>query len=146
MSEIRGCRIPEDRFYWVEKHIWAKPLDDGMVAVGMTDVAQSLAGKIVVVSLRSMGKTLKRGKSAGTLESGKWVGSIPTPVAGEIVEINPNLKGKPSTINDDPYESGWIVKVKPDNWEEDKSALVFGDAAQEAYKHKLEADGVTCGG
>ncbi|PSR34218.1 MAG: glycine cleavage system protein H [Sulfobacillus benefaciens] len=145
MSEVNGCNLPDDLYYWVEKHVWAKPEADGTVLVGMTDVAQSLAGKIVVVSLRSLNKTLARGKSAGTLESGKWVGSIPTPVAGTVIAINEDLKGKPSTINEDPYGTGWIIRVQPANWEADMAELVTGPSGIEAYREKLSADGIQCG-
>lgn len=145
MSDVNGCNIPEDLYYWVDKHIWAKRQDDGSVLVGMTDVAQNLAGKIVVVSLRSMGKTLAKGKSAGTLESGKWVGSIPTPVAGEVVEVNAALKSHPSTINDDPYGAGWIIRVIPSNWEEDSAGMLTGDEGVQAYRAKLEKEGIRCG-
>ncbi len=146
MSEVNGCRLPDDLYYWVDKHVWAKPLEDGTVLVGMTDVAQSLAGKIVVVSLRSLNKTLVRGKSAGTLESGKWVGSIPTPVAGTVIAVNEQLKGKPSIINDDPYGDGWIIRVQPSNWESDQGELVTAEVGVQAYRDKLEADGIHCGG
>lgn len=146
MSEVNGCRLPDDLYYWVDKHVWTKPLEDGTVLVGMTDVAQSLAGKIVVVSLRSLNKTLVRGKSAGTLESGKWVGSIPTPVAGTVIAVNEQLKGKPSIINDDPYGDGWIIRVQPSNWESDQGELVTAEVGVQAYRDKLEADGIHCGG
>ena len=145
MSEVNGCKLPDDLYYWVEKHVWAKPDTDGTVLVGMTDVAQSLAGKIVVVSLRSLNKTLVRGKSAGTLESGKWVGSIPTPVAGTVVEVNEALKAKPNTINEDPYGAGWIIRVQPAHWEADAAELVTGTSGIAAYREKLSADGIHCG-
>jgi T5SS/PEP-CTERM-associated repeat protein len=69
LAEGEGCILPDDLYYWIEKHTWAKP-QDGLVLVGLTDVAQSMAGKIIVVNLRASGKTLARGKSGGTLESG----------------------------------------------------------------------------
>lgn len=145
MSEVRGCHLPDDLAYWPEKHVWVRgPEDDGTVVIGMTDVAQSLAGKIVVVNLRSLGKTLVRGKSAGTLESGKWVGSIPTPVAGEVVAINQDLARAPATVNEDPYGAGWLIRVKPNNWDADRETLVSGATGIETYRAKLEADGISC--
>lgn len=143
MSEVNGCRLPEDLYYWPDKHVWARPEPDGTVVVGMTDVAQSLAGKIIVASLR-VGKKLVRGKSAGTLESGKWVGTVSTPVAGEVVEINSALKGNASIINDDPYGSGWLVRVQPVNWEEDRELLVTGPEGIQKYQEKLDSEGISC--
>lgn len=140
-----GCLLPEDLYYWPEKHVWARPEPDGLVVVGMTDVAQSLAGKIIVVNLRSLGKTLARGKSAGTLESGKWVGSIPTPVAGEVLAVNEAVTASPTTINADPYGDGWLIRVKPADWEADARELLHGPEGVRIYRERLEAEGITCG-
>jgi glycine cleavage system H protein len=144
LAEIQGCVLPEDLYYWIEKHTWAKLQEDGVVLVGLTDVAQSMAGKIIVVNLRAAGKTLARGKSGGTLESGKWVGSIPTPVAGEVVEINTEVKGHPDLVNRDPYGKGWLLKVRPTNWDEDIKLLEFGPEGIATYRAKLEHDGIQC--
>ncbi len=144
MSEVHGCRLPEDLYYWPDKHVWARLDADGTVWVGMTDPAQSLAGKIVVVNLRSLGKTLARGKSAGTVESGKWVGAIATPIAGDVIAVNDRLKSHPGLINDDPYGEGWMIRVRPSNWEEDRHALVTGETGIRQYQEKLEREGIRC--
>lgn len=145
MSEVNGCRLPDDLYYWPEKHVWVRgPEADGAVVVGMTDVAQSLAGKIVVVSLRALGKTLARGKSAGTLESGKWVGSIPTPVSGAVVAVNEALKKAPDIVNQDPYGEGWLIRVRPTDWVNDGGTLLTGPEGIAAYREKLQAEGIQC--
>jgi len=139
-----GCILPVDLYYWIDKHVWAKPESDGTVLVGMTDVAQSLAGKIIVVNLRSFGKNLARGKSAGTLESGKWVGTIPTPVAGKVVAINEQIKGQPDLVNTDPYGAGWLIRVEPVDWNADSQNLATGADGVAEYRKKLEAEGIQC--
>ncbi|ATY85637.1 glycine cleavage system protein H [Kyrpidia spormannii] len=139
-----GCILPEDLYYWIDKHVWAKPEPDGTVLVGMTDVAQSLAGKIIVVNLRSLGKNLARGKSAGTLESGKWVGTIPTPVAGKVIAINEQIKGQPDLVNTDPYGAGWLIRVEPADWSADSQNLATGADGVAEYRKKLEAEGIKC--
>lgn len=146
MGEALGCRIPEDLYYNVEKHIWARLESDGTVSVGMTDVAQSLAGKIIVVSPKPAGRRVEKNKSAGTLESGKWVGMVPSPVGGEIVASNDAVKKTPTLVNEDPYGAGWIVRVKPDNWEADSADLVTGAAAVDAYQARMQRDGLKCAG
>ena len=138
MATVRGCNIPEDRYYWVEKHAWALPMDDGTVKIGITDVAQNLAKGIVNATPKETGRTVQKGKSAGTLESGKWVGPVTSPVTGEIVEVNEAMKGKPSLINSDPYGEGWFVKVKPTDWAGESAALLTGDAAVAAYQKFME--------
>ncbi|HUG33612.1 MAG TPA: glycine cleavage system protein GcvH [Anaerolineales bacterium] len=138
MATVRGCNIPEDRYYWVEKHAWAQLDADGTVKIGITDVAQNLAKGIVNATPKEVGRPVQKGKSAGTLESGKWVGPVTSPVTGEIVEVNETMKTKPSLINTDPYGEGWFVRVKPTDWDGESAVLVTGDAAVAAYQKFME--------
>jgi glycine cleavage system H protein len=139
-----GCVLPEALYYWVEKHVWVRPEEDGTVVVGMTDVAQSLAGKIIVVNLRALGKELARGRSAGTLESGKWVGSIPSPVSGEVVAVNEALRERPSLVNSDPYGTGWLLRLRPSSWADEVRELCHGPEGVARYREHLQAAGITC--
>lgn len=138
MATVRGCNIPEDRFYWVEKHVWARLESDDTVTIGITDVAQNMAKGIVNATPKDAGRTVQKGKSAGTLESGKWVGPVTSPVTGEITAVNETMKAKPSLINSDPYGEGWFVRVKPTDWAGESVALVTGDAAVAAYQKFME--------
>jgi glycine cleavage system H protein len=138
MATVRGCNIPENLYYWVEKHAWALPMDDGTVKIGITDVAQNLAKGIVNATPKDAGRTVQKGKSAGTLESGKWVGPVTSPVTGEIVEVNESMKGNPSLINSDPYGEGWFVKVKPADWAGESTSLLTGEAVVAAYQKFME--------
>jgi len=138
MATVRGCNIPEDRFYWVEKHAWATLEADGTVKIGITDVAQNLAKGIVNVTPKDTGRKVQKGKSAGTLESGKWVGPVTSPVTGEIAEVNEAVRGKPALINEDPYGEGWFVKIKADNWDGESAELLTGEAAVAAYQKFME--------
>ena len=145
MATVRGCTILEDRYYWVEKHVWARPEEDGMVTIGITDVAQNMAKGIVNATPKDAGRTVQKGKSAGTLESGKWVGPVTSPVTGEIAAVNETMKAKPSLINSDPYGEGWFVRVKPTDWEGESAALVTGDAAVAAYQKFMEEQNISFG-
>jgi glycine cleavage system H protein len=144
MAEVRGCNLPEDLHYLVEKHVWARREGD-LVVVGLTDVAQNMARTIISVSLKEPGKTVKKGRSLATVESGKWVGPVPSPVGGEVVEVNPALPSAPSTINEDPYGRGWVAKVRCADWAGDSGDLVTGLEGVEAYRRFLEAEGISCG-
>jgi len=143
MATIRGCNIPEDRYYWVEKHVWARLEAGDTVTIGITDVAQNMAKGIVNATPKDPGRTVQKGKSAGTLESGKWVGPVTSPVTGEIVEVNETMKGKPSLINSDPYGDGWFVRIKPTDWAGESVALVTGDAAIAAYQKFMEEQNIS---
>ncbi|MDA8401422.1 MAG: glycine cleavage system protein GcvH [Deltaproteobacteria bacterium] len=143
-SKINGCDIPEDLYYSVEKHVWGKLQDDGIVTVGMTSVAQSLAGKLLYLTPKKVGQKIAQLKSVATVESGKYVGPVPAPFSGEITAINEDAVKEVSLINSDPYGKGWVCKIKADNIEADKKNLLTGKEAVEAYKKKIEADGIKC--
>lgn len=144
MANVKGCNIPEDLYYWPEKHVWLRPEDDGTVTIGMTDVAQFLAKSIVSVTPRGVGKKLKRGKSAGTVESGKWVGPVTTPLTGEVVAVNDKMLANPKLINSDPYGEGWFARIQPADWDGEKGELVTGAEGVEAYRAFLDAEGLSC--
>lgn len=144
MAEINGCNIPEELYYWPEKHVWARLEDDGTVTIGITDVAQHLAKGIISVTPKKVGRPLQRGKSAGTLESGKWVGPVNTPISGELVAVNTELQTNPGLINQDPYGAGWFARIRPSDWETEKAQLATGPEGVEAYRQFLEAEGISC--
>ena len=145
MASVNNCNLPEDLYYWVEKHTWARREPDGAVVIGITDIAQHLAKSIISATPKEAGKPVKKGKSAGTVESGKWVGPVTAPVNGTITEVNAALKSKPGLLNSDPYGGGWFVKINPDNWDADSSDLVTGRSGVMAYQQFLDAQGIKCG-
>jgi len=106
--------IPKD-FRYTKDHEWIKLLEDGSTAlVGITDFAQSELGDIVFVELKPAGTTLKEHEVFGTVEAVKTVADLFAPVAGEILELNPQLDIA-EIVNQDPYSSGWLVKMKAAN-------------------------------
>ncbi|HET8979297.1 MAG TPA: glycine cleavage system protein GcvH [Solirubrobacteraceae bacterium] len=143
MTTVVGCNIPEELYYLVEKHVWARR-DGDVIVVGLTDVAQHLAKGIISVTTKRVGKSLAKGKSIGTVESSKWVGPVPAPVGGEIVEVNPALTGDPGLLNRDPYGEGWIATLRPEDWERDAVDLVTGAEGVSAYQAFLEREGISC--
>ncbi|MGD8604937.1 MAG: hypothetical protein PVF49_10250 [Anaerolineales bacterium] len=147
MSTIFGCDLPDDLFYYIEKHVWAKPMDDGNIRFGMTTVATKLAGgsfAAVTVSAKKIGKEISQGKSAAIVESSKFVGPVPAPVSGELLRGNDKLSDDPDLVVSDPYGEGWIAEIKPSDWEGEKGSLASGADGLATYKAKLEADGVSC--
>ena len=143
MATVRGCNIPEDRYYWVEKHAWTRLEADGTVTIGITDVAQHMAKGIINATPKDVGRTVQKGKSVGTLESGKWVGPVTSPVTGEIAVVNEAVKARPALINDDPYGEGWFVRVKPADWAGESASLVTGEAAVAAYQKFMEEQNIS---
>ncbi|SFD89950.1 glycine cleavage system H protein [Thiohalospira halophila DSM 15071] len=141
MGAVRGCEIPEDLHYNIENNVWVRREDDGTVAVGMTSYAANLAGEIVSYTPKKVGKSVKQDKSCATVESGKWVGPVKTPVGGEVTETNEAVAGNPGLINKDPYGDGWLVKIKPDDWDGESGDLKTGQDALAGFESKMEADG-----
>ncbi len=144
MPAVRNCNLPEDVYYIVERHVWARKVGD-LVEVGLTDVAQNLAKTIVSVTPKKVGRTLRAEQSVATVESGKWVGPVPCPVAGVLSEVNTEVVGNPPLINADPYGAGWIARIEPTDWETDSANLLTGPEALAAYEQFLEREGISCG-
>lgn len=144
MATANGCDLPDDLYYFVEKHIWVRPEEGGEVVIGLTDVAQHLAGKVIAVTTKKVGRALARGQSAATVESSKWVGPVPTPLSGEIVAVNADLQSAPDLLNRDCYGAGWVVRMRTTAWEDEKDGLATGGAGLEAYQAFLDREGITC--
>ncbi|MUN29657.1 glycine cleavage system protein H [Sulfuracidifex metallicus] len=130
MANVSNCEIPEDLYYFIEgkNTVWAKMEGSDTIIVGITDVAQTMAGKVVKVRIKKKGMKIERGKPVSTMESGKWAGPVPSPVTGEILESNTEVEKSPVLVNQDPYGKGWLVKMKVNNPEEIKQLLTGSDA------------------
>jgi len=103
---------PEDLRY-SKDHEWIR-VEGDRGRVGITDYAQKQLGDVVFVELPAVGRTLKAGESFGTVESVKAVSELFSPAAGEVVEVNGALQGKPETINGDPHGAAWMIVLKLD--------------------------------
>ena len=134
--ELEGYLFPDDLYYHKE-HFWAK-VDGNTVTVGATDFAQKLAGQIVYVELPSAGKAVEQSKPCGSMESGKWVGRIYAPVSGKVESVNQQLEDSPESINESPYEKGWILKISASNLQEDLKNLMKGPGLQDFIKSEIE--------
>jgi len=99
---------------YTKDHEWIK-LDGDIATIGITEFAQSELGDIVYVEIESKGKPLSAETVFGTVEAVKTVSDLFLPVSGTITEVNPALESQPELVNTDPYEQGWMVKMKVDN-------------------------------
>lgn len=104
--------IPSDLRY-AKSHEWARTGADGTVTVGITDYAQNSLGDITFVQLPKVGATLKAGETFGVIESVKAASDVYAPVGGTVVAVNTALDAAPETVNREPYDGGWIMKLKP---------------------------------
>jgi glycine cleavage system H protein len=103
--------FPEDLRY-TREHEWARTKGTRIV-VGITDFAQDQLGDVVYVELPDVGDPVKKGESFGVVESTKAVSELFAPISGKVVEVNGPLSDAPETINEDPYEEGWMIAIEP---------------------------------
>jgi len=114
MSELNSCLLPDDLAYHVENNVWVRDNGDGTCDIGMTDIAQTLAGSLIHCRPKAVGpKAIKAGKSLATVESGKWVGPVKAPFDCTVVARNEAVEADATLINRSPYKQGWIVRVQP---------------------------------
>ena len=140
---IKGCVILKDLHYSVKDNTCIKT-DGDIVTIGMTDIAQGLAGPILHAKTKRVGTVRRKGRPIATVESGKWVGPVKSPISGEIIEVNEGLASDAQLMNRSPYKDGWVVKMKASNLEEEIGEMTTGEAAVEEYKQKIEQDGIEC--
>jgi glycine cleavage system H protein len=105
--------IPADLKYTAE-HEWIRVEGDEIV-VGVTEFAQGELGDVVFIELETEGETLSVGDTFGTIEAVKTVSDLYMPVDGEIVKVNPALEDTPELVNSEPFEGGWMIRIKMDN-------------------------------
>lgn len=123
---------PDDLLY-ASSHEWARRLDDDIVEVGISDYAQEALGDVVYVELPEVGSDVSAGEECCAVESVKAASDIYAPVSGEIVEVNQELDGEPELLNESPYESGWMFRIKASDLSELESLL-----SAEAYLAQVD--------
>ena len=105
--------IPNNLKY-TKDHEWIA-IDGEIATVGITDFAQRELGDIVYVEIETVGELLKADEVFGTVEAVKTVSDLFLPVEGEILELNEDLETSPEDVNNDPYDKGWMIKMKVSN-------------------------------
>jgi len=128
--------IPANLKY-TTSHEWIREDDNDIITLGITDHAQSLLGDVVFVELPEANKILNVGEGCAVVESVKAAADVYCPIAGELVEINEDLTKQPELINQDPYEKGWICRVRV----KDKSSLTTLMSASE-YENSMENEAI----
>lgn len=105
-----------DNLKYTEDHEWVRLEDEDIAVVGITDFAQDALGDITYVEVDTVDETLDKGEQFGSVEAVKTTSELFMPVSGEIIEFNDELNEEegdnPELLNSDPYEAGWIIKIK----------------------------------
>jgi glycine cleavage system H protein len=107
---------------FTKEHEWIK-INEGVAIIGISDFAQEQLGDIVSIELPKAGGVFIQGQTMAIVDSVKASSDIYAPISGEILEVNEGLIENPEMINQSPYDSGWIAKIKPSNIEEFESLM-----------------------
>lgn len=129
-------RIPQGLFY-SKNHTWTHLEMSGNATIGVDDLLLHLTGRVAMINLKVPGESVAKGECIALLsQNGKQL-KITSPLSGEIQNVNHSLSEKTGLINSDPYENGWIYKIKPDNWKDETSTCLFASQAIAWSKEEL---------
>lgn len=142
--ECNGCEFRPELYYDELFQIWVRVEDDGTLAVGMTDISQTIAGRILHVRVRRPGTLRPSGKPVATIESGKWAGPVPNPFDCTIEQGNAEVLDDPGLLNAAPYEA-WIARVRPAlPVDAALAGLLTGEAARTGYCERARREDIHC--
>ena len=113
--------IPENLLY-TSDHEWVRT-EGAEYVIGITDHAQNSLGDVTFVELPSIGESFDVQAVFGVVESVKAASDLFMPIAGEIIDINEGLNDSPESVNSDPYQSGWMIRIRPSSESDIKSLL-----------------------
>ena len=105
-----------------------------MARIGVSDYAQFELSDVVFVELPEVGARLEAGEAFGVVESVKAVSDLGAPISGEVIEVNEALDEHPEWVNEDPYGSGWILAIAPED-----SAAIDGLLSAEEYRASVKS-------
>ena len=100
---------------FAKSHEWVRPEPSGLATEGVSAYAVEALTDLVFMQLPAVGRRVKAGESFGEIESVKAVSDLYSPVSGEIVEVNAALPNALETLGKDPYNAGWIIRIRPDD-------------------------------
>ena len=113
---MSSFNVPEE-YYYTKDHEWAQ-VDENVVTVGITEYAQDTLGEVVYVELPEEGQKVTQGEPFGVVESVKAVSDLVAPVSGTVIEVNMSMMDNPGTLNDDPMNDGWLIRIEMDTEKE----------------------------
>lgn len=130
-------RVPKEGFYFNENDCWAY-VSGNVARVGVTDYVQQSLSDIMFFTPPAIGSEVEQFGELGTIESGKAVFEIVSPVSGKVVAVNDEISAAPELINKNPYEKGWIADIKLADFESDKELLLEFDGYFKILKRKVD--------
>jgi len=136
MVKVEGYEVPEG-LYYSNDFAWIK-IEGDKVRTGITDYAQKQLREIVYAELPSVGGDVKQSEPYGTVESVKAVSDLIAALSGTIEEVNDEVSSKPELLNEDPFNKGWLLVVKPSNLQAELPNLMDFNKAVQWHKDKAQ--------
>jgi glycine cleavage system H protein len=140
MATVRGFEFPDALHYLMQHDTWVRRDGDGNATVGLTSLGSHISGEFIEFLAKPVDAVIDRDRSLGVLEMSKVIRAARSPISGVIVDVNGQVKARPTLINADPYGAGWLVRMRPLAWDVECAMLVTGAAipgAVEAYMASL---------
>jgi glycine cleavage system H protein len=132
--DFEQLAFPEHLHYLVDEDTWARVEDDGSVRVGITSLGVALSGDLFMCRPRPVGTRVEQGRGVAVVELAKSIVSVKSPLSGDVVAVNDALGQQPELVNRDPYGAGWIARLRPLRWDEERAVLVTGAAIGPAMR------------
>ncbi len=142
--KIGSCEFPDDLLYDPDGLVWVRATPSGDVVLGVTAIQAAIAGRLTRVLGRPVSKDYDRGKGIGTLESGRYFGSIRTPIRGRLLEVNSDVLERPAQLSEHPYAEGWFARLRPALWDADRTVLRSVTEARDQLATLIDALHVHC--
>ena len=129
-------KIPQG-IYFSRNHTWAHLGESGAAKIGLDDFLQHVIGNIELTNFKNPGEPIKKGELLTEIKQEGKLLKVYSPVSGEVLETNSGLNENPGIINSDPYDNGWIYRVKPSDWMNETRSCFLADKATEWSKNEL---------
>ena len=138
--KILGFNYPDELYYWLERDMWCRQLDDGRVQVGVSAFGIHISGDFYMCRPKPVGTALEQWQTVAVAELSKSVVAIKTPVSGIVCEVNPLLEDQPELVHRDPYGQGWLVCIQPSRWADDLQQLSSGPALEAVASRRMRLE------
>jgi glycine cleavage system H lipoate-binding protein len=138
---LHGLEFPAELLYAPEYNLWLREDADGCLTLGLTAYGCALYGQIFAFTAKRIGTRIERDRSFGVVEFAKAAASACSPLAGELVASNEALLERPGLINQDCYDTGWLVRLRPHDWPAVRGDFPQGEAALTAFAEQMRLDG-----
>ncbi len=131
-------KVATDRLY-TSQGVWIRLEDTGRVRLGVSDFLQQSSGDVAFAEVKAEGE-LASGDEIAAIETIKVNLSLPAPIRGTVVAVNPALETGPEIVNTDPYGEGWLAEIQPLDWETDRAGLLDAQSYFTAMKAQAEGE------